>query len=81
MQLLVEPRGSVRCIYSEQIELSRLGLATIRRGSHVEPTENGRWTTDLSPVNGPLLGPFDSRSQALAAEVRWLEEHWLTPAG
>ena len=81
MQLLVEPGGAVRCIYSEQVDLSALGRPTIRRGSHVEPTEDGRWTADLSPVNGPVLGPFDCRSQALAAEVRWLEEHWLTPAG
>ncbi len=27
-----------------------------------------------------LLGPFDHRSQALAAERKWLEEYWLTPS-
>ena len=78
MQLLVEPGGAVRCIYSEQVDLSALGRPTIRRGSHVEPTEDGRWTADLSPIDGPVLGPFDSRSQALQAEVRWLEGHWLS---
>lgn len=30
------------------------------------------WWADLSPVNGPLLGPFLSRSSALEAEVEWL---------
>jgi len=81
MQLLVAPGGTVRCIYSEQLDLAALGAPTITRGSHVEPTGNGRWTADLSPVDGPMLGPFDSRSEALAAEVRWLEEHWLMPHG
>jgi len=80
MQLVVTPDGAVRCLYSEELNLHALGTLTIVRGSHVEPTANGRWTADLSPVSGPLLGPFDSRSQALAAESRWLEEHWLIPA-
>jgi len=81
MQLLVTPGGTVRCIYSEQLDLAALGAPTITRGSHVEPTGDGRWTADLSPVAGPMLGPFNSRSQALTAEVRWLEEHWLMPHG
>jgi hypothetical protein len=55
-----------------------LGRLSIARGSHVEPTADGRWTADLSPAGGPLLGPFERRSQALAAEVAWLETHWLT---
>jgi len=78
MQLVVTPEGSIRCVYGEQIDLAALGRPKIQRGSHVEPDENGRWSADLSPVDGPQLGPFDSRSQALAAEVQWLEEHWLS---
>ncbi len=31
---------------------------------------------DLSPVGGPVLGPFRLRSQALAAEQAWLDG-WL----
>ena len=31
----------------------------------------------MKPVDGPVLGPFNMRSQALAAERRWLEKHWL----
>ena len=45
------------------------GRLTIARGSHVEPTEAGDWTADLSPVGGPLLG--------LSAEREWLELNWL----
>ena len=79
MQLVITPSGSVRCIYAEQLDLHRLGRLHIERGSHVEPTGDGQWTADLSPVDGPILGPFPCRSDALAAESRWLEEHWLAP--
>ncbi len=79
MQLVIEPDGAVRCIYSEDIDLAALGRPVIRRASHVEPTENGQWTADLSPVGGPTLTAFPTRSQALAAELRWLETHWLVP--
>jgi len=77
MQLIVRSDGSLRCIYSEEIDLPRLGQLTIARGSHVEPTSAGEWTADLSLVDGPVLGPFDSRSEALTAEREWLEQHWL----
>ena len=80
MELIIETSGQARCIYGEAIDLSQLGKLTIRRGSHVEPDEQGRWLCDLSPIAGPTLGPFDSRSAALAAEVAWLSEHWLTPS-
>ena len=77
MQLRVEPGGVVRCIYDETIDLTVLGTASIRRASHVEPDAAGRWWADLSPVDGPQLGPFLLRSQALDAEQAWLEAHWL----
>lgn len=78
MQILIKPNGSVRCIYGETIDLQTLGNLSIARGSHVEPAPDGAWRADLSPVNGPLLGPFRRRSDALKAEVEWLEIHWLT---
>jgi hypothetical protein len=77
MQLLINPEGGVRCVYAETLDLTQLGSLTIRRGSHVEPTPDGTWTADLSPVNGPTLGPFTTRSAALNAEMAWLSEHWL----
>ena len=77
MQLVIEPAGRVRCLYSETIDLATIGPLAIRRGSHVEPTGDGEWLCDLSPVSGPELGPFGSRSAALIAEVVWLERHWL----
>jgi len=83
MQLLVSPGGAVRCIYSEAINLAQLGRPAIARASHVEPDAEGRWFADLSPVDGPRLGPFVRRSDALAQETSWLEAHWLVrpPAG
>ncbi len=81
MNLVVEPDGSVRCIYGENIDLQTLGRPVITRGSHVEPDQQGRWFADLAPVDGPKLGPFDLRTAALDAEVAWLQAHWLTPTG
>ena len=78
MQLLIQPNGDVRCVYDETLDLSAFGDMTISRGSHVEPDEAGAWKADLSPVKGPTLGPFLHRSDALAAERHWLEQHWLT---
>ncbi len=81
MQLVIDPTGGIRCLYDETLPLADFGRLTIARGSIVEPTETGRWTADLSPVSGPLLGPFAKRSAALAAEREWLEAHWLGHGG
>jgi hypothetical protein len=80
MKLLVKHDGTVRAIYDEMIDLAVLGQPTISRASHVEPDDQGRWHTDLTPVDGPVLGPFDHRSEALDAERDWLERHWLPDA-
>ena len=80
MQLLIEPSGNCRCVYSEAIDVRQIGTINIRRGSHVEPTSEGLWTADLTPVSGPVLGPFSTRTEALDAEVAWLLGNWLTPA-
>lgn len=77
MELLVQPSGDIRCVYGEDVTLAQLGRLSIQRGSHVEPNTEGQWTADLSPVQGPTLGPFSSRHDALSAEVAWLNEHWL----
>ena len=80
MQIVVKPDGAVRCIYGEEVDLHAMGKLSIERGSHVEPTGDGQWTAEMSPVDGPLLGPFNFRSEALIAERQWLEEHWLPAA-
>jgi hypothetical protein len=80
MRLRVEPDGVVRCLYSEAIDLSCFGDASIHRASTVEPDEHGQWWADLAPVQGPRLGPFVLRSQALDAEQAWLEARWFPAA-
>ena len=78
MHLLIDAQGNIRCLYDETISLASLGTLAIARGSHVEPTADGQWLADLSPVCGPRLGPFANRSAALEAERMWLEDNWLT---
>ncbi len=80
MELVISPHGQVRCLYSEAIELSALGALSIQRASHVEPDADGHWFADLSPSHGPLLGPFERRSDALQAEAAWLSAHRLNSA-
>jgi len=76
MQLVIDARGVVRCVYGEAIDVATLGPPTITRASHVEPDGYGRWWAELMPVGGPRLGPFILRSHALDAERAWLEAHW-----
>ena len=73
MLLVFDRKGTVQGLYSEALDLASLGLLRIRRASHVEPDEQGRWWADLRVVGGPKLGSFLLRSQALDAEVQWLE--------
>jgi len=76
-RLIFAPDGTCRFIYSDgAARIARaLGPLHTRRASHVEPTGDGRWAADLSPVGGPTLGPFDLRADALSAEVEWLKAH------
>ena len=78
MEIVIPSTGEkAHCIYSDDLPLAQIGKLKITRASHVEPREDGQWIADLSPVNGPVLGPFVCRSDALAAEVDWLRMNWL----
>ena len=44
----------------------------LTRASHVEPDAEGYWWADMGPVDGPVLGPFKNRTEALGAERGWL---------
>jgi hypothetical protein len=80
VELVIDPSGAIRCVYDEAIDLAALGKLQVARASHVEPDAHGRWIADLSPVGGPVLGPFTLRSESLAAEQQWLEQNWLIPS-
>lgn len=75
IELFISVDGTVRAIFSEAIDFKTLGEVAIARASHVEPDENSQWMAKV--IDGPELGPFERRSEALAAEVEWLTEHRL----
>ena len=75
MTMTVAPDGSIRCLYTEALDLPAIGSCRIQRASNVNPDETGKWWADI--VDGPLLGPFPTRSAALTAEIEWLEENIL----
>ena len=72
MELVVDTGGGVRCVYGEELDLREIGKLQITRASHVEPDRDGFWWADMGPVDGPVLGPYRSRSEALEAERGWL---------
>ena len=81
LEIYITPAGDVRAIYTDAIDFAALGAflggeVTIARASHVEPAGLA-WTADMEPVSGPVLGPFPSRSEALAVEVAWLRANVL----
>jgi hypothetical protein len=59
-------------VYGEELDLRELGKLQITRARHVEPDRDGYWLADMGPVDGPVLGPYGSRSEALQAERLWL---------
>ena len=72
MELVVDAGGDIRCIYGEELDLREFGKLQITRASHVEPDAEGHWWADMGPVDGPVLGPFRSRTEAIQAERGWL---------
>lgn len=75
MEVVIHHDGSITTIYDEVFDLRSLGRQSIERASQVEPDREGRWTAQL--IGGPRLGPFNRRSDAIAAEIAWLEVHRL----
>lgn len=74
----IDVEGTMHFIWDDKlIGLLEAGQGTIQRASHVEPTSQGLWGADLFPVDGPLLGPFRTRREALDAERVWLLENYL----
>jgi hypothetical protein len=75
--MIVDPGGTLRFIHDDAaVKIAKaVGPVTIKRASHVEPTGDGRWEADMSPVLGPVLRGFETRQEALDAEVKWLHAH------
>ena len=75
MQIVIGTNGTARCLYGEAIDLGELGTLKISRASHVEPDDSGQWFASI--IDGPVLGPFVRRSDALQAEADWLHTNRL----
>lgn len=71
---LVISNGKVQFIHDDELATAfkSHGDMNIRRASHVEPVEGGKWECDLSPVGGPRIGTFETREAALECERSWL---------
>lgn len=75
LKLVVSDAGNLEFIYSDKLrDLLEEGIGKIGRASYVEP-RGTKWEADLAPVGGPILGPFETRSAALDAELEWLNNH------
>ena len=77
MILSIDTQGQVRGIYTDGFPWRELGKPLVQRASLVEPDLLGLWWADLSLSNGPKIGPFARRTDAIAAEIAWLEKHRL----
>lgn len=88
MDIIIDANGNMRFIHNDDLSgLLDHGYATIERASHVEPYDGSGgepfaakfpgvwWTADMGPSDGPVLGPFKTRAEALAAEVAWLKQN------
>lgn len=72
--------GAGKMLYDEDLDLAAAGQIEISRASHVEPTADGQWSVDFLPIGVNLqLGPFKLRSEALAAEHKWLDDNYIRP--
>ena len=81
IRIKVTPSGAVSMIYNEAYDMSAHGPTKIRRASQVEPNADGKWEADMSLLGeehaGVILGPFDDRSDAITAEVDYINKHYL----
>lgn len=71
------PDGTIAFVWDDALAFT-VGLGAVRmpRASNVEwPAGADGWIADMSPVNGPALGPFLERADALRAEREWLDAH------
>lgn len=76
MNIKFDKNGMAQFLYTEKLDLSLLGtVMDIKRVASVEP-QGAQWIVKIS--NKPIiLGPFGKRSDAIKAEVEWIEKNLL----
>ena len=75
--ILIEADGTIAHIYDDDMRGLFAGeWKATRRVSNVEPADGGGWSAYMTMAGaaGVVLGPFESRAEALAAELRWLRQ-------
>ena len=78
MQLVIKPTGVLIGIYDDSFDYGAFGRPQIRLASRVEPDGDGRWFADMTLSDGPILGPFDKRYEAIDAELEFLNDKLST---
>lgn len=79
VEIAIDEQGALMFVYDDALTaLLDAGDAHIARASHVEPCAGNTWHADMSPVGGPVLGPFALRQEALDAERRWLSANVIS---
>lgn len=76
-QALLAPLGEVQIRRASHVEptdgLSTKAIAWLLAYRAALPPN--MWWADLTPVDGPILGPFHTRATALTEEIVWLDMH------
>ncbi len=77
IKIQVSTNGTLKFIYDDKLKtLLKQGTSSVKRASHVEPSPDGTsWTSDMRPIQGPILGPFKTRAKALKAEIDWINKN------
>lgn len=72
MLIKISPNGETQFVYDDALApLLTEGEFSVNRASRVEPAAEGGWTAEM--IDGPTLGPYSLRGEALAAERKFLE--------
>lgn len=67
----IDTDGTLSCLYNEVLDLRSLGEANTRRASNVE-WDNDRQYWVVTLANGQELGCWPTRSEAISAEIEYL---------
>ena len=75
--ITIEDDGTLVFVHTDAlVDLMDQGRSETRRVSEVEPAPGGGWTARMiCDEAAPVLGPFRTRGEALAAERQWLADH------
>lgn len=80
-EFIIISNGTAKFIYSDTLkaQLEGVGPLRVKRVSRVEPVEsvNGFSGWEATMIDGTVLGPFETREAALAAEVEYLKKEML----